>query len=285
MYDPYLYEDVPVLKNKLGIKEEKTLNLIEAEQSSANMMLLYQRGFQNFTPEGLCEIHRFLFGDLYDWAGQYRIINIEKREALLAGRSVWYSNDEVISEDLHAAFQHFMQASWIGISREQFVHQLARLFPPIWQVHPFREGNTRAVVMMLTFFVEHYGYYMDQDLMAASAGYVRNSFVLASLDQFFEYEHLGQRRTYQAIQECHQEQGFPIEAAYKLLHVARSAYQGSYRREHRKLPHQHSGRLFRLPYRHNRGKWFPDNSVGRVGSSHRVHIEKAGSPSCQGADR
>lgn len=130
MYDPYLYEDVPVLKNKLGIKEEKTLNLIEAEQSSANMMLLYQRGFQNFTPEGLCEIHRFLFGDLYDWAGQYRIINIEKREALLAGRSVWYSNDEAISEDLHAAFQHFMQASWIGISREQFVHQLARLFPP-----------------------------------------------------------------------------------------------------------------------------------------------------------
>lgn len=190
MCDPYLYEDVPVLKNKLGIKEEKTLNLIEAEQSSANMMLLYQRGFQNFTPEGLCEIHRFLFGDLYDWAGQYRIINIEKREALLAGRSVWYSNDEAISEDLYAAFQHFMQASWNGISREQFVHQLAHLFPPIWQVHPFREGNTRAVVMMLTFFVEHYGYYMDQDLMAASAGYVRNSFVLASLDQFSEYEHL-----------------------------------------------------------------------------------------------
>ena len=33
-----------------------------------------------------------------------------------------------------------------------------------------------------------------------------------------------QCRTYQAIQECHQEQGFPIEAACKLLHVARSAY-------------------------------------------------------------
>ena len=33
-----------------------------------------------------------------------------------------------------------------------------------------------------------------------------------------------QRRTYKAIQECHQEQGVPIEAACKLLHVARSAY-------------------------------------------------------------
>ena len=44
--------------------------------------------------------------------------------------------------------------------------------------------------MMLTFFVEQYGFYMDQELLAASAGYVRDSFVMASLDQFLEYEHL-----------------------------------------------------------------------------------------------
>ena len=31
MPDPYLYEDVPVLRNKLGVKDEKTLDLIEAE--------------------------------------------------------------------------------------------------------------------------------------------------------------------------------------------------------------------------------------------------------------
>ena len=44
--------------------------------------------------------------------------------------------------------------------------------------------------MMMTLFVEHYGYYMDHELMAASAGYVRDSFVMASLDQISEYEHL-----------------------------------------------------------------------------------------------
>ena len=96
MADPYLYADTPVLKNKLDIRDEKVLDLVEAEQSRANMMLLYERGFSDFTPAGLCEIHRFLFGDIYDWAGEYRIINIEKREKLLAGRSVWYSNDEDI---------------------------------------------------------------------------------------------------------------------------------------------------------------------------------------------
>ena len=44
--------------------------------------------------------------------------------------------------------------------------------------------------MMMTLFVEHYGYYMDHELMAASAGYVRDSFVMASLDQISEYEYL-----------------------------------------------------------------------------------------------
>ena len=190
MADIYLYADVPVLKNKFDIKDEKTLDLIEAEQSRANMMLLYEQGMEDFTAEGLCSIHRFLFGDVYEWAGQYRRINIEKREELLAGRSVWYSNDDDIPKDLEDAFQAIREVSWDDLTREEFVQKLVRCFSKVWQIHPFREGNTRTVVMMLTLFVEAHGYYMDQDLLAASAGYVRNSFVMASLDQFSEFEHL-----------------------------------------------------------------------------------------------
>lgn len=190
MADPYLYADTPILKNKLDIRDEKVLDLVEAEQSRANMMLLYERGFSDFTPAGLCEIHRFLFGDIYDWAGEYRIINIEKREKLLAGRSVWYSNDEDIPQDLTNAFQELLSQDWPQFSRQEFVRHLTTCFPKIWQVHPFREGNTRTAVMLMTFFVEHHGFYMDQELLAVSSGYVRDSLVMASLDQFSEYEHL-----------------------------------------------------------------------------------------------
>ena len=45
MADLYLYDDVPVLRNSLGIKDENTLDRIEAEQSRANMMLLYETRF------------------------------------------------------------------------------------------------------------------------------------------------------------------------------------------------------------------------------------------------
>ena len=190
MPDPYLYPDVPVLRNKLEIKTEKTLDLVEAEQSRANMMLFYDQDFTDFTPAGLQQIHKFLFGDIYDWAGNYRIINIQKAERLLGGRSVWYSNDEDIERDLTTAFQVIHDFNWDACSREEFVSALTHLFPPIWQVHPFREGNTRTVVMLMTLFVEAHGYYFDKDLLAASAGYVRDSLVMASIDQNSEFEHL-----------------------------------------------------------------------------------------------
>lgn len=190
MNDLYLIPNSTVLKNLLGITNEKELDLAEAELSRANMMLLYENGFSDFSSGGFCFIHKFLFGDVYEWAGQYRKINIQKREELLAGRSIWYSNVTEIGTDLDRVFVEIKKIDWASLTREDIAKQIARLFPKLWQVHPFREGNTRTTVMMMTFFVERYGYYFDQNLMAESAGYVRDSFVLASLGEHSEYEHL-----------------------------------------------------------------------------------------------
>ncbi len=108
----------------------------------------------------------------------------------MSGQSVWYSDRVNIEADLDNAWKNINKVKWDKLSIEDFAKQIARLFPALWQVHPFREGNTRTTVMMMTFFIEHYGYYFDQILMAESAGYVRDSFVLASLGKYSEYEHL-----------------------------------------------------------------------------------------------
>lgn len=190
MKDLYLIENSTVLKNLLGINDEKELDLAEAELSRANMMLLYEKGFSDFSSNGICFIHKELFGDVYEWAGQYRKINIKKRENVLAGQSVWYSDCTTIEQNLEKAWNEINKVNWSTLSQENFAKNMSRLFPAIWQVHPFREGNTRTVVMLITFFAEHYGYYFDQELMSASAGYVRNAFVLASIGEYSEYEHL-----------------------------------------------------------------------------------------------
>ena len=190
MNDPYLYEGSSVLCNLLEIHDEKELELAEAEISRANMMLLYEQGFDEFTTQGIKSIHRILFEDVYVWAGEFRTINIKKREPLLAGISVWYADADNIKRNLDAAWKAINKIKWKDLSREDFAAQIAKTFPPLWQVHPFREGNTRTIVMLMTFFVEYYDYYFDKDLLAASAGYVRNAFVMVSLGQYSEFEHL-----------------------------------------------------------------------------------------------
>lgn len=190
MKDLYLIENSTVLKNLLGITNEKDLDIAEAELSRANMMLLYENGFSDFSSNGICFIHKELFGDVYEWAGQYRKINIKKKENILAGQSVWYSDCTNIEQDLEEVWKEIDKVDWSKLSKEDFAKNIACLFPAIWQVHPFREGNTRTIVMLITFFAEHYGYYFDQELMSASAGYVRNAFVLASIGEYSEYEHL-----------------------------------------------------------------------------------------------
>ena len=115
---------------------------------------------------------------------------IQKREAILGGVSVWYANDVDIEIELRSVFRDINLIRWASLSKQDFIKKLARLFPRIWQIHPFREGNTRTTVMLLTFFVERYGYYFDQELFAASAGYVRNAFVLASIGKHSESVHI-----------------------------------------------------------------------------------------------
>ena len=171
-YDIYLLENSKVLKNKLGINNEAALDQAESIMANTKMALLFNSGFSDFSSKGVCAIHKTIFGDVYDWAGEYRIINVQKREPLLAGKSVWYSNWEDID------------------SHDEFAKSVAHLFPAIWQAHPFREGNTRTIVILIALFAEHYGYYFDYELMAASAGYVRNAFVLCCFGEHSEFEHL-----------------------------------------------------------------------------------------------
>lgn len=76
------------------------------------MMLLYENGFNDFSYKGFCSIHKTLFGDVYEQAGQYRKINIKKRENLLAGKSVWYSDYTLIGYDLDEAWNKISSIKW-----------------------------------------------------------------------------------------------------------------------------------------------------------------------------
>jgi len=100
MRDPYLYDDVPVLKNLLGIKDAKLLEQAEADITSVRLLVV-DGAVQSMTFDlpHLLAIHKHIFGDIYEWAGKIRIIPIAKGERVLGGDTVRYSHPDNIEGD------------------------------------------------------------------------------------------------------------------------------------------------------------------------------------------
>jgi len=77
MRDPYLYEDVPVLINKLGIKDQNLLDSAEADYVVFRMKEVAQNKLDgDYHTEHFFKVHEYIFQDLFEWAGQPRNISI-----------------------------------------------------------------------------------------------------------------------------------------------------------------------------------------------------------------
>ena len=79
MRDIYLYEDCDVLKNLLGIKDMKLLNDAEADYVTYRLKEIAINPLSgNYDYVHLLQMHKYIFQDMYEWAGQQRKLNIYK---------------------------------------------------------------------------------------------------------------------------------------------------------------------------------------------------------------
>lgn len=191
MKDCYLYEDVPVLKNLLNIKDEKLLSEAESNITYIKLLDIDEKiTSETFDYQRLKDIHAYIFGDIYEWAGQERSINIVKGERVLGGDTVRYSDTNHIERDMKIALEQLNGVDWENLNIEETSEQFSKLIAKVWQVHPFREGNTRTVMTFATQFAEYHGFKMNKSLLKDSAEYVRDSLVKASDGEYSEYEYL-----------------------------------------------------------------------------------------------
>ena len=96
MRDPYLYDDVDVLRNFGDIRDAEELRRAEGDVTKHTIAMVYAHHFSKFNTETLCEIHRIIFDTLYDWAGEFRTIPVIKHEEVLGGDTVRYAYPEQI---------------------------------------------------------------------------------------------------------------------------------------------------------------------------------------------
>jgi cell filamentation protein len=136
------------------------------------------------------KIHKILFSNVYEWAGQTRTINIFKNEPILNGLSVDYTPYNLIKNELEKVKSTYFNQKWKDISKEDFIHLFTRMIAKIWQIHPFREGNTRVISAFGLLFLKQKGFEFDVNVIAKNAKYFRNALVMASLNEYAEYNYL-----------------------------------------------------------------------------------------------
>lgn len=181
MRDPYLYPDSEVLKNLADIHDEKELKDMEADYTLFRLSEIASRILlEKYDFEDLCNMHYYIFQDVFEWAGKPRIINIEKAEAVLGDVSIEYSDCFDIVGDAEAVLKEMNQYPWHKVSFEDVVTAFSDFMARLWRVHPFREGNTRTVVTFCSMFIEAQGFYIESDLFKDNAAYMRNALVAAT---------------------------------------------------------------------------------------------------------
>lgn len=189
--DPYLYDDAPILRNLLGIKDEQELINVEAQILIAGLLdidsLLQEVDF--FDISSIQKIHYHLFSMIYDWAGDFRKVNIQKGEKVLDGLSVQYSDYKTIKKNLIEVYEWAADVKWnhtnscLAVDFSQFIAKL-------WKIHPYREGNTRTISVYMTFFAESQGLDFNGQLLSQNASYLRDALVMASIDDYSETNYL-----------------------------------------------------------------------------------------------
>lgn len=134
----YCYKNTNTLVNKLNIKDAKALQKYETSVVSLKLMALSKKGITgNFDIAHFVSIHKFLFEDIYNFAGLFRTENIAKDYFQFAQ---W----EYIEDELKRLLNNLKEENYLsGLSREKFISRLAYYWAELNVLHPFREGNRK----------------------------------------------------------------------------------------------------------------------------------------------
>ena len=189
MRDPYLYEDVDVLCNFGSIRNAEELRCAEGNVTRHTLAMVYSHTFTKFNTESLCEIHRIIFDRLYDWAGEFRTIQLSKSEKVLGGDTVSYSHPKNIKKELNEASKEISKLRK-GEQKKDLLFKLVRITAKIWQTHPFRDGNTRTIISFIVLLAANLRVDIDYTLFENHAAYVRNALVWASQGMYSKFEYL-----------------------------------------------------------------------------------------------
>ncbi|MFT3661830.1 MAG: Fic family protein [Gordonia sp. (in: high G+C Gram-positive bacteria)] len=134
-----------ILANRQGFTDPVELREYEYALTARKQRHIEQgriRISRTYGPAHLRSIHRALFGDLYDWAGEIRTYPMNKG-------MTWFASPREIGDYLDAARRLVYGTEWEVLDHDDFAVALARIYAYLNTAHPFREGNGRAAKLFV----------------------------------------------------------------------------------------------------------------------------------------
>lgn len=122
-------------------------------------------------------VHKYLFQDVYEFAGEFRKIDFSKHEKILNNDSVAYGDCKTLKESLEYDISLEKDKDYKEMSIVEVINNITNFSSGIWQVHPFREGNTRTTALFIEKYLISLGFNVDNTLFKDKSVYFRNALV------------------------------------------------------------------------------------------------------------
>ena len=122
-------------------------------------------------------IHKYLFQDILPDAGSFKMKNYIKKEPILNRDTVIYGDFKVIKESLEYDISNEKKKNYKSMSINDVIDNIAKFSSSIWQIHPFKEGNTRTVAVFIQKYLIAMGYDVNNSLFKDKSLYYRNALV------------------------------------------------------------------------------------------------------------
>ena len=164
----YCYKGTDVLINLLNIKDDEILYDAERDLVSLRIYELNEKPLKgNFDFKYLKDIHKYLFQDVYRWAGDIRNCNIAKQDLFCLSEHIDTFGNDIFNKLKEEKY-------YVDYDNEKTMDKLVELFADINALHPFREGNGRAQRVFSESLAKINGIYLDltnvskEDMIIAS---------------------------------------------------------------------------------------------------------------------
>ncbi|EAN5159399.1 putative adenosine monophosphate-protein transferase Fic [Salmonella enterica] len=149
--DPYLYPGLNVMRNRLGIHQAERLAQAAYEMTALRAATIELGPLVRGLPH-LCAIHRQLYQDIFDWAGQLREVDIYQGDTRFCHFAYIEKEGNALMQDLEE------EGYLVGLAHEKFVERLAHYYCEINVLHPFRLGSGLAQRIFFEQLALHAGY-------------------------------------------------------------------------------------------------------------------------------